>query len=78
MLIARTSLRQGMHPEDVSAQEALAAGSAALEGVLLLGSDASDNLSTANEAFMKAVDAILQRNEPAEEQLQQAQQKATQ
>ncbi|MHB1356428.1 MAG: extracellular solute-binding protein [Anaerolineae bacterium] len=77
-LPARTSLRQGMHPVDVSAQEALAAGSAALEGVFLLGSDANDSLSTANEALMKAVDAILHRNEPAEEQLQQAQQKATQ
>jgi ABC-type glycerol-3-phosphate transport system substrate-binding protein len=78
LLPARTSQRQGMHPVDTSEQEALAAGSAALEGVLLLGSGASDNVSTANEALMKAVDAILQRNEPAEEQLQQAQQKATQ
>jgi ABC-type glycerol-3-phosphate transport system substrate-binding protein len=78
LLPARTSSRQGMHPEGVSQQEALAAGSAALEGILLIDSDSRENLTPALTAFWKAVEAILQKNEPAEAQLQQAQQKATQ
>ncbi|MHB1356175.1 MAG: ABC transporter substrate-binding protein [Anaerolineae bacterium] len=78
LLPARTSLRQGMRPQDISEQESLAAGSAALEGILLINVDQGDQVIPALDAFWKAVSAILRKNEPAEEQLQQAQQKATQ
>ncbi len=77
-LPARTSLREGLHPEDASEQEALTAGSAALEGVLLITADQGENVIPALDAFWQAVEAILQKNESAETQLQLAQEKATQ
>lgn len=76
-LPARTSLLQKVQPEDSSNQEALSAGGAALEGILLINADMAENVAPAADAFLKAVDAILNKNEPVEEQLQQAQQKAT-
>ena len=78
LLPARTSQREGMHPEDASNQEALSAGSAALDGVLLIFIDPRAKVIPAVTEFWKAVDAVLQKNEPAETQLQLAQQKATQ
>jgi ABC-type glycerol-3-phosphate transport system substrate-binding protein len=77
-LPARTSLRKGMRPEGVSEQEAVSAGSAALEGVLLIYTDPRATVIPAVTEFWKAVSAILQKNEPVEAQLQQAQLKATQ
>ena len=77
-LPARSSLRDKVQPVDASNQEALSAGSAALEGVLLIGSDLRENFIPALTAFWQAVDAVLQKNEPAETQLQLAQEKATQ
>ena len=75
-LPARTSLRNKIQPEDSSNQEALSAGSAALDGVLLISADMGENVRPALDAFWKAVDAILQKNESAEVQLQLAQEKA--
>jgi ABC-type glycerol-3-phosphate transport system substrate-binding protein len=77
-LPARTSQREGLHPKDASEQEALSAGSAALEGVLLTNTDGSENVIPALTAFWQAVDAVLKQNESAGAQLQLAQQKATQ
>jgi hypothetical protein len=67
-----------MHSEVTSEQEALSAGSAALEGILLIYTDPRANVIPAVTVFWKAVSAILQKNEPAEVQLQQAQQKVSQ
>jgi ABC-type glycerol-3-phosphate transport system substrate-binding protein len=78
LLPARTSLREGLQPDDPSNQEALSAASAAMEGVLLIIIDPRAKAMPAQDAFWQAVDAVLQKNESAEVQLQQAQQKATQ
>ncbi|MHB1356173.1 MAG: type 2 periplasmic-binding domain-containing protein [Anaerolineae bacterium] len=77
-LPARTSQRNKIQPKDSSNQEALSAGSAALEGILLIGAGTSENIGQAFEALWKAVHAVLLKNEPAEEQLRLAQEKATQ
>jgi ABC-type glycerol-3-phosphate transport system substrate-binding protein len=76
LLPARTSVRNGLHPDDASNQEALSAASAALQGTLLIDTDQKAAFTTALTAFWQAVDAILQKNQPAEVQLQAAQQKA--
>ncbi|MHB1459271.1 MAG: extracellular solute-binding protein [Armatimonadota bacterium] len=77
-LPARTSLLNKINPEEISYQEALSAGSAALEGVLLIIADQREYAKPGMAAFWQAVDAVLQKNASAEVQLQQAQQKATQ
>lgn len=76
-LPARTSLLAKVSTEDASNREALSAGANALEGILLINADASENVRPALTAFWQAVEAIWQKNEPAETQLQLAQQKAT-
>ena len=77
-LPARTSLRESFHTENSSSQEAFDAGSAALEGTLLISTGSSENVKTAVDAFWAAVEAILYKGEAAEEQLRLAQQKAIQ
>lgn len=78
-LPARTSLRESFHTENSSSQEAFDAGSAALEGILLISTGAYDeSIMPASDAFWAAVEAILYKGETAEEQLRLAQEKAPQ
>ncbi|MHB9034879.1 MAG: extracellular solute-binding protein [Anaerolineae bacterium] len=78
LLPARTSVRQALHADDASQQEAIRAGSAALEGLILISTEQSTLYVKTLGAFNTAVERVLYLGKSAADELQAAQQKATQ